>query len=82
MVTFLSPIFVIPFPLLTAPAYIVFKSDMLALKPATASALTAPVVLPFKVVKAATSVIVPVSLTTKASFPKPLIPFPKAELAA
>ena len=69
----------IPFPL---PAYIVFKSDMLASKPATLSALTSPVVLPFKVVKAATSVIVPLSLSTTASFPKPLIPLPKAEPAA
>ena len=44
IVTTLSPMLVIPFPLLTAPAYIVFKSDMLPLKPATASAFTVPVV--------------------------------------
>ena len=44
IVTALSPMLVIPFPLLTAPAYIVFKSDMLPLKPATASAFTVPVV--------------------------------------
>ena len=73
---------VIPLPLLTAPEYIVFKSEILPLKPATASAFTAPVVLPFKVVKVLTSVIVPVSLTVTASFPRLLIPFPNAEPAA